>query len=422
MRILYFTDTFLPKIDGVAISIKNFSEHLSARGHEFRILCPRYGEGDFSRINDNIHIERFRCGYLPSYPDIKVVLPSPNKIRRVFKEFKPDVVHIHTPGLMGLYAVNASEKYGVPTIGTYHTLMAEQDMYVSFYRLLKIDKLFMKISRFKKRLKIKDLIKVEKFNKLNIRKKVILKICNNLYDRCDQIISPSHLLKNQLLEYGIKKPITVVSNGMDLSRFKGSVRELPENPKLLHVGRISYEKNCDVIINSFKLINEQIPSSTLTIIGEGPALGSLKIQAEKLGLADKIHFLGFINHDILHEYYPKYDAFLTASTMETQGLVILEAIACGLPAIGVNSFAIPELVVDNKNGYIAEPFNVREIADKTILLLTEKEKFSEFSKASMEIASEHELGKCVDKMEEVYRNVASIQNKKKKSSLFGLLT
>jgi len=422
LRILYFTDTFLPKIDGVAISIKNFSEHLSARGHEFRILCPRYGEGDFSRINDNIHIERFRCGYLPSYPDIKVVLPSPNKIRRVFKEFKPDVVHIHTPGLMGLYAVNASEKYGVPTIGTYHTLMAEQDMYVSFYRLLKIDKLFMKISRFKKRLKIKDLIKVEKFNKLNIRKKVILKICNNLYDRCDQIISPSHLLKNQLLEYGIKKPITVVSNGMDLSRFKGSVRELPENPKLLHVGRISYEKNCDVIINSFKLINEQIPSSTLTIIGEGPALGSLKIQAEKLGLADKIHFLGFINHDILHEYYPKYDAFLTASTMETQGLVILEAIACGLPAIGVNSFAIPELVVDNKNGYIAEPFNVREIADKTILLLTEKEKFSEFSKASMEIASEHELGKCVDKMEEVYRNVASIQNKKKKSSLFGLLT
>lgn len=422
MRILYFTDTFLPKIDGVAISIKNFSEHLSARGHEFRILCPRYGEGDFSRINDNIHIERFRCGYLPSYPDIKVVLPSPNKIRRVFKEFKPDVVHIHTPGLMGLYAVNASEKYGVPTIGTYHTLMAEQDMYVSFYRLLKIDKLFMKISRFKKRLKIKDLIKVEKFNKLNIRKKVILKICNNLYDRCDRIISPSHLLKNQLLEYGIKKPITVVSNGMDLSRFKGSVRELPENPKLLHVGRISYEKNCDVIINSFKLINEQIPSSTLTIIGEGPALGSLKIQAEKLGLADKIHFLGFINHDILHEYYPKYDAFLTASTMETQGLVILEAIACGLPAIGVNSFAIPELVVDNKNGYIAEPFNVREIADKTILLLTGKEKFSEFSKASIEIASEHELGKCVDKMEEVYRNVASIQNKKKKSSLFGLLT
>ncbi len=422
MRILYFTDTFLPKIDGVAISIKNFSEHLSARGHEFRILCPRYGEGDFSRINDNIHIERFRCGYLPSYPDIKVVLPSPNKIRRVFKEFKPDVVHIHTPGLMGLYAVNASEKYGVPTIGTYHTLMAEQDMYVSFYRLLKIDKLFMKISRFKKRLKIKDLIKVEKFNKLNIRKKVILKICNNLYDRCDQIISPSHLLKSQLLEYGIKKPITVVSNGMDLSRFKGSVRELPENPKLLHVGRISYEKNCDVIINSFKLINEQIPSSTLTIIGEGPALGSLKIQAEKLGLADKIHFLGFINHDILHEYYPKYDAFLTASTMETQGLVILEAIACGLPAIGVNSFAIPELVVDNKNGYIAEPFNVREIADKTILLLTGKEKFSEFSKASIEIASEHELGKCVDKMEEVYRNVASIQNKKKKSSLFGLLT
>ncbi|MBE7410809.1 MAG: glycosyltransferase [Leptospiraceae bacterium] len=422
MKILYFTDTFLPKIDGISISIKNFSEILSQRGYEFKIFCPRYGEGDFSRINDNIHIERFRCGYLPSYPDIKVVLPSPNKIRKVFKEFQPDLVHIHTPGLMGLYAVNAAEKYGVPSIGTYHTLMAEQDMYVSFYRLLKIDKLFMKISRFKKRLKIKDLIKVERFNKLNIRKKVILKLCNDLYNRCDQVISPSHLLKDQLLEYGIKRPITVISNGMDLSKFKGSIRELPQNPKLLHVGRISYEKNCDVIINAFHLIQNQIPNSTLTIIGDGPALNSLKIQAEKLGLKDKISFLGFIDHNILHEYYPKYDVFLTASTMETQGLVILEAIACGLPAIGVKSFAIPELIIDNQNGYIAEPFNVKEIAEKTIFLLSDKEKFRDFSKASIEVASDHELGKSVVKLEEIYKSVASIQDKKKRKTIMGLFT
>lgn len=171
MRVLYFTDTFLPKIDGVAISIRNFSELLVQRGHEFLICSPKYGEGDFDRMGDHIHVERFRSGYLPSYPDIKVVLPSPQKIKRIIREFKPDLVHIHTPGLLGQYGVNATEKYGIPTIGTYHTLMSEQDMYVSFYRLFKLDKLFSRVNKFNKKLTVKDLEKVEKSDKFNIRKK-----------------------------------------------------------------------------------------------------------------------------------------------------------------------------------------------------------------------------------------------------------
>jgi hypothetical protein len=83
MRVIYFTDTFLPKIDGITISIKNFSERLSQRGYEFLILCPEYGEGDFSEINPKIRIERFASGYLPTYPDIKVVLPNPLKISKI---------------------------------------------------------------------------------------------------------------------------------------------------------------------------------------------------------------------------------------------------------------------------------------------------------------------------------------------------
>jgi 1,2-diacylglycerol 3-alpha-glucosyltransferase len=420
MKILYFSDTFLPKVDGVALSIKNFSERLSLKGHEFMIACPKYGEGDFSRINDNISVERFTCGGLPSYPDIKVVLPNPEKIKKLIKDFKPDIIHIHTPGLLGQYAISASEKYGIPSIGTYHTLMAEQNTYVSFYRLFKLDKLFMKINKFNKALSFKDLTKFQKMENFNIRKKIILKLCNNLYERCDLIISPSHILKEQLLEYGIERPISVVSNGMDLSRFKGVVKSVSDAPKILHVGRISYEKNCDVIINAFKLIIEKIPKATLTIIGEGPAISSLKYQAEKLGLADKILFLGFIDNSKLHEVYPDYDLFLTASTMETQGLVILEAIACGLPAVGVKSFAIPELIQNNINGFCAEPFHVVEMANKTIEILTNPELYKTYSENSIKVASTHEINGCVDKMEEVYTLVSQIKDKEKKNHLFNL--
>lgn len=420
MRIMYFSDTFLPKVDGVALSIKNFSERLSLKGHEFLIACPKYGEGDFSRINDKISVERFTSGSLPSYPDIKVVLPNPEKIKKLVKDFDPDIIHIHTPGLLGQYAISASEKYGIPSIGTYHTLMAEQNTYVSFYRLLKLDKLFMKINKFNKALSFKDLLKFQKSDTFNLRKKIILKLCNNLYERCDLIISPSHLLKEQLLEYGIDKPITVVSNGMDLSRFQGKVKEVSEAPKILHVGRISYEKNCDVIINSFKLIKDKIPNSTLTIIGEGPAISSLKIQAEKLGLVDSIIFSGFIDNSKLHEVYPEYDLFLTASTMETQGLVILEAISCGLPAVGVKSFAIPELIQDGRNGYCAESFDVVGIAKKALEILTNKELYKKFSENSLAVSRTHEMGVCVDQMESVYTETLKIKDKEKKNHLFNL--
>ncbi|EMN44928.1 glycosyltransferase [Leptospira weilii] len=421
MRVLYFSDTFLPKVDGVAISMKNFADLLAKRGHTFTICCPKYGEEDFYHIGDSIRIERFRSGYLPSYPDIKVVLPSPTKIKRVIKEFEPDLVHIHTPGLLGLYGINATEKYGIPTIGTYHTLMSEQDMYLSFYRLLKLDKLFLKVSKSDKKLKMKDLSKIEKFDKFNIRKKVILKISNNIYERCDLIISPSHLIEKQLREFGLKTKIAVISNGLDLTSFKGSIKQLTSAPKLLHVGRISYEKNCDVILNAFKLIHDEIPDSTLTIIGDGPALPSLKIQARNLGVENAVTFTGFIKREQLPEEYPKYDLFLTASTMETQGLVILESIACGLPAVGVDSFAIPELIHDDKNGYIAKPFDVKGIAEKAVAILKDPPLYEKFSKESIKISKAHEMTVCVDKMEEVYQTVASVKNKKKRNTLINML-
>lgn len=423
MRVLYFSDTFLPKTDGVAVSIKNFSELLALRGHQFCICAPKYGDGDFDRMTDNIQVVRFRSGYLPSYPDIKVVLPSPGKIKRIIEDFKPDLIHIHTPGLLGLYAVNAAERFGVPTIGTYHTLMAEQEMYVSFYRLFKLDKLFFKANKFKKKLNIDELDKIVKFDNFNIRKKIILKICNDIYNRCDVVISPSHLIKEQLIEYGITRPITVVSNGMDLKRFQGTPKTYTSGdaPKFLHVGRISYEKNCDVVLNAFKTIHEHYPKATLVIIGEGPAIPSLERQAEHLGIQASVSFKGFIPNAVLHEEYPKYDVFLTASTMETQGLVVLEAIACGLPAVGVDAFALPELIRHGENGYIAKPFDSKGIAQGALEIIRNPEEYAKFSKNSIQIASGHDMEKCVDAMEEVYSKVIeAMKGKVKKSNIFDL--
>lgn len=429
MKVLYFTDTFLPKVDGISISITNFCKILSAGVNtsgesypqfEFVICCPRYGKDDINQLNDKVHIERFSNTYLPSYPDIKVVMPSPGKIKKIIKNFQPDIIHIHSPGLLGLYGVRVARKYGIRLIGTYHTLVSEQDMYLSFYRLLKIDKLVDKVKKLKRKLDTKDLIKVEKKKSINFRKKVILKVTNYLYDSCDLVISPSYLLRDQLHEFGIKKPVSVVSNGIDLSRFSGKSKKFSGTNKLLHVGRISYEKNCDIVLKAFSLIREERKDSTLTIIGEGPALDSLKTEADKLELGDSVLFAGFIENKQLPELYVKYDLFITASTMETQGIVILEALASGLPAVGVKAYAVPELIQDGRNGFNAEPFAVKELALLSLKILGDSELYEKFSAESLQIAKGHDLYKCANELVKVYQEVYKAK-KEKNEKLSGVL-
>jgi glycosyltransferase involved in cell wall biosynthesis len=167
------------------------------------------------------------------------------------------------------------------------------------------------------------------------------------------------------------------------------------------VGRISYEKNCDIVLNAFAIILKNI-DATLDIIGDGPALNSLKAQAKDLHLENKVHFPGFIPHSALPGVYRNYDLFLTASTMETQGLVVLEAMAGGLPCIGVRSFALPELIHDGKNGFICDPYNHIEIAEKAILLLSDHRLYSIFSKQSIIIAKRHDIYKSAKELEAVY--------------------
>ena len=406
MKIAIFTDTFLPKIDGVAISIYQFCNILAEKGHKFTICAPKYKEDDQieMELHPNIQVYRFKSAPLPSYPDVKIVLPSHKKIKKAVKEFGAQLIHLQTPGLLGQYALLASKMYNVPMVGTYHTLISEQEMYLSLYRLLNLDKL-MDYFILGKKIK-KNLEKIENKATGNIRKALLWKYTNTFYETCAVIISPTELIKKELIEKGVKKPIAVISNGIDFKMFEGKPKEKPNNPpKLIHVGRISYEKNCDVILRAFHEIKKEIPQATLDIYGDGPALKSLKIEARHLEIYDSVIFHGFVDRSELPKIYPLYDIFLTASTMETQGLVVLEAMACGLPCVGVNSFALPELIQNDVNGYTVEPGDFYTIAKKSIEILNDVEKFKKFSRNSIEIARGHDIYECAKKLESLYQQV-----------------
>ncbi|MBN8222955.1 MAG: glycosyltransferase, partial [Spirochaetes bacterium] len=187
MRIAIFTDSFFPKIDGIAVSVQNFCEKLEGRGHKFVICCPRYAEDDSELIGANIRVERFKSMPLPSYPEMRIIVPGRKRLHKVIKDFKPDLIHIQTPGFMGQYGVAAGKIYSIPVVGTYHTMMSEVGMYVNPFRLLKLDKL---LNRFRRKKKIASkLEKVTRKKPASLGGKLLFKLANRLYEKCQIIIS-----------------------------------------------------------------------------------------------------------------------------------------------------------------------------------------------------------------------------------------
>ena len=242
--------------------------------------------------------------------------------------------------------------------------------------------------------------------KKQLRKKMVWKMTCKIYNRCDLVTVPSNSIKKELSKHGIKVPVKILSNGVKLNIYSPKKNyRVGKNFEILHVGRVSFEKNIDVVIKSFNLLLKERKNVVLTIVGGGPALNSLKNLASSLNLKKNVNFPGYIFGKKLIRIYQKGNIFVTASTMETQGLVILEAMSCGLPVIGVNKYAIPNLVAKGVNGYIAKPFDEKKIRGYMKKLIDNPKLLEKFGKNSVEIAQKHDIRNVINELELIYKKI-----------------
>ena len=385
MNIAYFSDTFYPRIDGVVVTLLNFIQLLAENGHKIKLYVPNYKNIIEREFHENISIERYTSFKLIGYPDFRVAIPVLLKVERSIQIFKPEIIHFHTPGPLGLMGINCAKQYKIPLIGTYHTSLTDSLVCISLNK------------------------KVDKSNKKDLPKKIVWKLSNYYHNKCDLVTAPSKSMKKELKKNGLKAKVVFLSNGLALDAF--SLKEkYSKKAKLLHVGRISFEKNIDVIIKSVFILRKEFHDIILDIVGDGPALKSLKLMTQKLELEKNIRFLGRKEHIKLNKIYKEHDIFITASTMETQGVVILEAMASGLPVIGVKKLAIPDLVKNNVNGYVTKPFDEQEMAEKIRILYKDSKLREDFGKNSTELVKEHDVKKVVEKLEKIYFEYKNIKN------------
>ena len=354
MRILLITDSYYPTRDGVVTSITTTKEGLEALGHEVFVVAPAPKEKDKLpgvHYFPAVSFKGYDGYFLP-------ILPS-NKIETI-KSLDVDVIHIHGIAVMALKGLIAARSLKKPTVLTFHTMVGDTMKYYS-------------------PLKMPD----------ELAERLVWIYLRNLLKRPAALITPTSSISAELLGKGVKpKDLRVIPTGIDTRHFVsangGKIRErhgLIGKKVIIHVGRISFEKNISTVILSLKYLTDV----SLLIVGKGPSAAedSLHELVATNGLQDRVIFAGFVSDDELPEYYGAADVAVSASEFETQGLSILEAMACGLPAACVKARAFTDFIEDGKNGAFFTN-GAEDCADAIMRCFAEKEKMGAYARSSAE--------------------------------------
>ncbi|MCP5269548.1 MAG: glycosyltransferase [Zoogloeaceae bacterium] len=328
MRVLMVSDVYFPRVNGVSTSIETFRRKLDAEGVEVRLVVPRYADEGLQP-----GITRVAGRAVPGDPEDRIV--GWRAMHRAVAEAAAgcDLIHVQTPFVAHYAGLAAGRKLGLPVLATYHTLFEE---YVHHYAP-KLPANWLRTAA----------------------RAISRRQCNAL----DGVIVPSSAMKARLTAYGVSTPMYVLPTGIPLERFRQgdgaafrAAHGIPaERPVALYVGRVAHEKNIGFLIDALIVARKQVPELLLLITGEGPASAELKQRVTELGLQDAVRFLGYLGRQQeLPGCYKAADIFLFASRTETQGLVLLEAMAAGLPVMALSAMGTIDILAPGK-GCITPP-------------------------------------------------------------------
>lgn len=383
MKIAIFTDTYKPQINGVVTQIENTATALAEMGNEILIVAPSEGLRFEVRKENGARVVCLPSIELPTYKDYRItdlVLRS-GKLNSELKKFKPEVVHVQTPFGVGILGRRYGKKHKVPVIGTYHTHIPEFLMYLPLPII----------------------------RKTAGAKHIAWAYVRRFYNKCDIVTVPSRAMKHELEKKGVKH-VRVLANAIDFKRFnkyqkKSYALAHKGGAKMIYFGRIGHEKNIEVLILALKELLARGVDAELTITGSGPALEKIKKTASAEGLGRHVKFNAPMKGMELAKHVAGHDFFVTASTIETQGLTIMESMAAGVPCIGADCLAIPDSIKDGVNGFLFKPFDHAELADKMEKLIHSEALRKKMGKAALKTARAFTIEKIAKETEALYRGV-----------------
>ncbi len=367
LRIALFTETFLPKIDGVVTRLCQTIRHLVLFGHEVLVIAPDGGLKEY----EGARVHGVRGWSFPLYPDIKLAIPRPS-IGRALADFKPDLIHAAHPVVLGASAFHYSKRHSVPLVVSYH---AQLDKYLHYYGFGKLEPLFWKGTR-------------------------------SAYNVSDLALATSQAMVDLLRQQGLKR-VELWQKGVDTERFSPSHRSPemrerltqghPQDKLMVYIGRLSAEKG----IEACRPVLEAIPGLRLALIGDGPHRA--KLEEHFAGTAT--YFPGFLKGQDLAAAYASADIFFMASRTETLGLVVLEAMAAGCAVVAANEGGIPDIVRDGVTGHLFKGGDIEAATAAVRRLITDDEHREQIRREARIDAEKWSWAAATRQLEGFYREV-----------------
>ncbi len=375
LRIAIFSDSVLPVLNGVSVSVNSLVSELRNQGHSVHVFCPRYPR---HREHDP-NTYRFRALETPWTKGFPLAYPPFLRQLRRFRRHDFDVIHTHTIGVLGFVGLRWAESHDLPIVSTYHTLYDRYAHYIPF-----IPRRYV---RFK-----------------------IAKHTNFYYNRVDRVITPSNASYRWLRRHSVTTPITVIPTGarpkmmLDRSEVRQQLGIPPEQRIMLWVGRLAIEKNMEMLFEMATIAFVRDPQLRLWIVGDGPYRSECKALARRFGIGDRVRFVGFVPHDEVPRYYTAADVFVFSSMTETQGLVVQEAMTYGLPAVCVAGGGASASIEDGVNGFIVK--NEAEGFASTVLnVLRDDDLHARLSENAARSVRLHGTPEMCERVVQVYRDV-----------------
>lgn len=394
MRILYLSDVYFPRVNGVSTSIRTFRSELHRLGHATTLVAPDYGD-PLQRDDAAEGIVRVPARTVPLDPEDRAMhWRALRSSLRALREQRFDLVHVQTPFLAHYAGIRFAWECRLPCVVTYHTFFAEY-----FHHYLPV--LPGGVGRLFAR-----------------------RMSRSQCDAADSVIVPSNAIAQALRDYGVARPIEILPTGLDVATMAGGDAGAfrtrhgipPRRPMLLYVGRVAHEKNLDFLLRAFAHVRREVSAAVLVVCGEGPALPHLRRLAQALALGDAVRFVGYLDRGReLPGCYAAADLFVFASRTETQGLVLLEALAAGTPVVALAALGTRD-VLAGCNGAAVAPDDEAGFATLVVTLLRDPSRRAALAAAAPDDAAKWGAETMAARLEALYARLARAAGDRREAS------
>jgi glycosyltransferase involved in cell wall biosynthesis len=383
LTILIAADTYPPHVNGAAQFGYRLAKGMTARGHEVHVLACRPSKGpSYSEFSDEATVHRLRSHSVPTHEYFRVTFPWEIKkeIGLLFDRIQPDVVHIQSHYMIGEHVLYEAVKRGIRVVATNHFMPENLNPFLPFPQWFK-----------------------------DIVGRISWRDMGKVMGQADVVTTPTPLAAKAMHQHAFLRQVLPLSNGIDAAAYElhpGETAERHASPTVLFAGRLAEEKHVDVLIDAVAKTPKELDIH-LEIVGGGEVRPALEAQVARLGLADRVRFLGLASDAELRKAYITADVFCMPGTAELQSLVTLEAMSASTPVLLANAMALPHLVRDGENGYLFIPNDSDDLAAKLtrVFSLPDHERDA-MGKTSREMVESHGIARTLQTFEDIYRGAS----------------